>query len=123
MNAMAKGTVRLIRWVVVLCNQVGVLSIFGSLYVLWFSASKLDVYLDWYMKFYMFFVFPAAFANCVNGFVLMVEGRIKGGWPWWRQLAALFGISLPIYGVFHYAKCERALLQPATSSSTRESKT
>jgi hypothetical protein len=105
---MANGTVRLIRWLLVVCNQLAVLPILGAL-LLVFSESRLGVYLDWYMKFLVFFGYPAAFANLVNGFVLMLEGR-RAAWPWWRRLAALFAISLPVYGVFHYAKCERALL-------------
>jgi hypothetical protein len=114
-HIMALRSVRVIRWSLVLCNQAGILSFLVSSCVAAGASSSIwDNYLDWYMKFYQFFVLPAVFANGVNGFVLMVEGRIRVNWPWWRQLLTLFAISLPVYGVFHYARCLRELSSATT---------
>jgi len=87
---------------------------FLVLYILalFIGSKKMEPCLNWYFehaRIWQFFVFPACFANGINGFVLMVEGRIKAGWRWWRELFAVFGIFLPIYGIFYYAKCEREL--------------
>jgi len=70
------------------------------------SAKKSE---HWFAIFSAVMVMPACFANMINGFALMVEGRVKLRWKCWMQLIALFAISFPIVGYFFWAYCQRQL--------------
>ncbi|MCK4293360.1 MAG: hypothetical protein KAY65_09195 [Planctomycetes bacterium] len=112
--------VQWIRWAVLICQQVVFTPVVLLLLLpLFVGIHKAEPYIEWYFstRIFEFIVLPMCFANGINGFVMMVEGRIKAKWKWWKQIFTIFAISIPIYGAFHYTKCKTELKSLATQSS------
>jgi hypothetical protein len=109
-NLLSLKVVRIVRWGVLLWHHVAYTPVMVLLLVAFISrVSWIEACLDkcLFSPYFELFVWPAAVANTINGFILMVEGRKRANWPWWRQLVSLFAIGIPVFGVFYYAKCEK----------------
>jgi len=107
-----RRTIRWIRWAVLIYQQITftplVLLLLLSLSL---GMRRSEAYVEWYFSTSLFklVVFPGCFVNGLNGFAMMIQGRLTAKWPWWKQILTLFGISIPIYGMVLYTKREKEL--------------
>ena len=106
---------RVVRWIVVILQQLAYIP-FMLLLLLGLFIKAIEPYLDLFLLQCGIVVFAACFANCINGFVLIAEGRISSKWRSLRQLFTLLAISIPIYGIFYYLKCDRELHKSGIST-------